>query len=185
IEDTYRGLYQELLGYIGKPASGKAKRRRVIEPTGEELTYARYGLYNYVPGEKQKREPYASLHRAGATLRGLIRILLFKRFESSVFAFKETVRRLLIVHGRFLEALEQGFVPAGDEAQAILYEPNQDEAQDLMEALRQVSGRYNLADFDAERLKACIAHDVKLLKKILKCVEPITPDQDAKLQKLK
>jgi len=182
IEDTYRGLYQELRGYLGKP--GKF-RRRVIEPTGEELTYARYGLYNYVPAEKQKREPYASLHRAGATLRGLIRILLFKRFESSVYAFKETVRRLLKVHERFLEALEQGFVPAGDDAQAILYEPNQDEEQDLMDALRQVSGRYNIADFDAPRLKECIAHDVKLLKKILKCIEPITPEQDAKMQELK
>jgi superfamily II DNA/RNA helicase len=184
IEDTYQGLYQELLGYIGKP-SKKKQPRRIIEPMGDELTYARYGLYNYVPTEKQKREPYASLHRAGATLRGLIRILLFKRFESSVFAFKETVRRLLIVHERFLEALEQGFVPAGDEAQAILYEPNQAEEQDLIDALRQVSGRYNIADFDAERLKECIAHDVKLLKKMLKCIEPITPEQDAKLQKLK
>jgi hypothetical protein len=184
IEDTYQGLYQELLGHIGKPSKRK-QPRRVIEPTGDELTYARYGLYNYVPAEKQKREPYASLHRAGATLRGLIRILLFKRFESSVFAFKETVRRLLIVHGRFLKALDEGFVPAGDEAQAILYEPNQDEEQDLMDALRAVSGRYDIADFDLPKLKAAIAHDVKLLKKMLKLVEPITPAQDAKLQKLK
>src|ERR1035441_9048922 len=173
IEDTYRGLYQELRGYIGKPAGGKSKRRRVIEPTGEELTYARYGLFNYVPADKQRREPYASLHRAGATLRGLIRILLFKRFESSVFAFKETVRRLLLVHERFLQALEQGFVPAGDEAQAILYEPNQAEEQDLMDALRRVSGRYDIADFDLPRLRAAIEHDVGLLRKMLECVKPI------------
>ncbi len=185
IEDTYRGLYQELRGYIGKPADGKAKRRRAVEPWGEELTYARYGLYNYVPAGKQRREPYASLHRAGATLRGLIRILLFKRFESSVFAFKETVRRLLLVHERFLQALEQGFVPAGDEAQAILYEPNQAEEQDLMDALRRVSGRYDIADFDLPRLKGAIEHDVKLFRKILECVKPIIPQQDAKLQKLK
>ncbi|MHB8522399.1 MAG: helicase-related protein [Limisphaerales bacterium] len=125
------------------------------------------------------------MHRAGATLRGLIRILLFKRFESSVFAFKETVRRLLLVHERFLQALEQGFVPAGDEAQAILYEPNQAEEQDLMDALRRVSGRYDIADFDLSRLKAAIEHDVKLLRKILDCVRPITPEQDAKVQKLK
>jgi superfamily II DNA/RNA helicase len=185
IEDTYSGLYQELRGYIGKPTNSKLKGRRVIEPAGEELTYARYGLYNYVPKEKQRREPYASLHRAGATLRGLIRILLFKRFESSVFAFKETVRRLLLVHERFLQALEEGFVPAGDEAQAILYEPNQAEEQDLMDALRQVSGRYDIADFDLSPLKAAIEHDVKLFRKILECVKPITPEQDAKLQKLK
>jgi hypothetical protein len=186
IEDTYRGLYQELLGYIGKPVDKNNKKpRRVIEPKGDELTYARYGLYNYVPAEKQKREPYASLHRAGATLRGLIRILLFKRFESSVFAFKETVRRLLVVHERFLKALDEGFVPAGDDAQAILYEPNQDEEQDLMDALRKVSGRYDIADFDLPKLKAAIAHDVKLLKKMFDRVDEITPAQDAKLQKLK
>jgi len=71
-ERRIRGLYQELRGYLGKPGR---HRGRVIAPTGEELTYARYGLYNYVPTEKQRREPYASLHRAGATLRGLIRIL--------------------------------------------------------------------------------------------------------------
>ncbi|MGP8199379.1 MAG: helicase-related protein [Limisphaerales bacterium] len=184
IENTYHGLYQELRGYIGKPSRRK-EPWRIIKPTGAELTYARYGLYNYVPGEKQKREPYASLHRAGATLRGLIRILLFKRFESSVFAFKETVGRLLLVHERFLQALDQGFVPAGDEAQAILYEPNQAEEQDLMDALRQVSGRYDIADFDLSRLKPAIEHDVDLLRKILRCIEPITPEKDAKLQKLK
>ena len=110
-------------------------------------------------------------------MRGLIRILLFKRFESSVFAFKETVRRLLLVHERFLQALEQGFVPEGDEAQAILYEPNQAEEQDLMDALRRVSGRYDIADFDLPRLRAAIGHDVRLLGKMLECVKPITPEQ--------
>ena len=119
-------------------------------------------------------------------MRQIIRQLtLFKRFESSVFAFKETVRRLLLVHERFLKALDEGFVPAGDEAQAILYEPNQDEEQDLMDALRAVSGKYDIADFNLQPLKEAIGHDVKLLKKMLKCIEPITPEQDAKLQELK
>ena len=180
IEDTYAGLYQQLRGYLGKPRKG-----RIIEPGSGELTYARYGLYHYVPPSKQRREPYASLHRAGSLLRGLIRVLLFKRFESSVFAFKETIRRLLLVHRRFLEALAQGFVPAGDEAQAILYEPNQAEEQDLMDALRKVSGKYSTADFDLERLRDHITHDIGLLEKMLALVEPITPDQDAKLQTLK
>ena len=58
------------------------------------------------------------------------------------------MRRLLKIHERFLRGAGQGFVPAGDDAQAILYEPNRDEEQDLMDALRQVSGRYNIADFD-------------------------------------
>ena len=180
IEETYQGLYHELRGYLGKAS----RKGQPVKPPPNELTYARYGLWHYVVKEKQKKEPYASLHRAGSNLRGLIRVLLFKRFESSVYAFQETVRRLLTVHKRFLEALSQGFIPAGEDAQAILYEPNQDEEQDLMDALRHVSGKYNVADFDLPRLKEHIAHDIRLLEKMLKLIEPITPDQDAKLQTL-
>src|SRR6266446_9202316 len=72
--------------------------------------------------EKQRQEPYATLQRAGTNLRGLIRVLLFKRFDSSVYAFKETVRRLLRVHKSFLGALSAGIVPAGEKAQSLLYE---------------------------------------------------------------
>jgi superfamily II DNA/RNA helicase len=180
IEETYQGLYQELRKYLGKSRKGIPGK-----PPVDELTYARYGLWHYVIKEKQRREPYASLHRAGANLRGLIRVLLFKRFESSVFAFKQTIDKLLKVHERFREALSQGFVPAGEEAQAILYEPNQDEEQDLMDALRKISGRYDIVDFDLECLKEHIDHDIQLLKKIQTLVKPITPDKDNKLQTLK
>src|SRR6266705_822660 len=100
IEDTYQGLYQQLRGYLGQP-------RKKRKPGAEELTYARYGLWNYVREEKKKQEPYVSLHRAGANLHGLMRVLLFKRFESSVYAFKETIRRLLKVHDSFLAALDR------------------------------------------------------------------------------
>lgn len=62
---------------------------------------------------------------------------------------------------------------------------NSSEEQDLMDDLRKVSGKYDLADFDAERLQQHIEHDIQLLKKIQRLVEPITPDKDAKLQKLK
>jgi len=110
IEDTYQGLYQQLRGYLGKSKKGKSKKDASASTAGDELKYARYGLHNYVQKEKQNREPYASLHRAGYTLRGLMRILLFKRFESSVYAFKETIRRLILVHERFQKALAQGVV---------------------------------------------------------------------------
>jgi superfamily II DNA/RNA helicase len=179
IEDTYGGLYQELRGFLGKP-----RKKQPITPPENELSYARYGLWNYVAKEKQRQEPYASLHRAGSNLRGLMRVLLFKRFESSVFAFRETVKKLLVVHERFLEALSEGIVPAGEEAQPILYDPNEAEEQDIIEALRQVSGKYNVSDFDIERLTEHIEHDITLLRKIIELVEPITPEKDAKLKTL-
>jgi hypothetical protein len=180
IEATYQGLYQELRGYLGK-----AHKVQPVEPTAGELSYARYGLYHFVNKDRQRREPYTSLHRAGMNLRGLARILLFKRFESSVYAFRETIKRLITVHQRFSEALSQGIVPAGDKAEDILYEPNQAEEQDFMDALRQASGRYDVADFDIDRLQRHIEHDIELLNKMLKLVEPITPEKDAKLQRLK
>ena len=97
IEDTYQGLYQELRGYLGKQDQDNGKSQPPKRP-GNRLTFARYGLFRYVKEDKRKKEPYASLHRAGANLHGLIRVLLFKRFESSVYAFQQTIDRLLKTH---------------------------------------------------------------------------------------
>lgn len=180
IEDTYQGLYKELRGYIGK---GVKKQNDNLPKN--ELTYARYGLWHYVHKDKQKQEPYVKLHRAGANLHGLIRILLFKRFESSVFAFQETVNNLLTIHERFLIALTNGIVPAGDEAQIILYDPNAEEERDLTDALAGVSEKYRIADFNKELLQKHFEQDIQLYKEILELVEPITPEKDAKLQTLK
>ncbi|OKH42926.1 helicase [Calothrix sp. HK-06] len=180
IEDTYQGLYDNLRQIIGKP-----RKRQLTKLPANELCYARYGLWNYVLKHKQKEEPYNTLQRAGANLCGLMRVLLFKRFESSVYAFQETIKKLLLVHERFLNALTEGFVPAGKEAQTLLSQDyNQNEEQDLMDALEQISDRYDLADFDVPKLQQHIEHDIKIFKKILKLVEPITPDKDAKLQTL-
>ncbi|RPH90599.1 MAG: helicase, partial [Chroococcales cyanobacterium metabat2.561] len=180
IEDTYQGLYQELRQYLGK-----SRQRQPANLRKNELCYARYGLGNYVLPNQRKQEPLLSLQTGGANLRGLMRVLLFKRFESSVYAFQETVKKLLQVHQRFREALRQGIIPAGEEAQAIIYEPNNGEEQDIIDALRQASGKYNIADFDAPRLQKHLEHDIQLLEKILHLVEPITPDKGAKLQTLK
>ncbi len=175
IEAAYQGLYERLRGYLGRPEG----------PGPHELTYARYGLWNYVRPAKRSQSPYAELQRAGANLRGLMRVMLFKRFESSVHAFRETLRRLLRIHQTFLQALEQGIVPAGEEAQRLLYESDQDEEQAVLDALEQVSGRYVLEDFDTAALRADIEQDIRILGEMLALVEPIASEQDAKLQTLK
>lgn len=179
IEAAYAGLYDELRGYLGKP------REPGAEAPEDELTYARYGLWRYVLPAKRDQEPYVTLRRAGFNLRGLIRVLLFKRFESSVYAFRETVRRLLRAHRSFLAALEEGIVPAGEEAESILIESDPDEETQVVDALRAVSGRYAAEDFRLDLLKEHIRRDLLLLEKILSLVEPIRPENDAKLQRLK
>lgn len=182
IEDTYQGLYDELRGYLGSDKRGPGVQP--LTPVRDELTYARYGLWHYVKPSKQQDEPYPSLQRAGVSLRGLVRVMLFKRLESSVYAFQQTVRRMLAVHEAFLAALDEGIVPAGEEAQRLLYESDQMEEGQLMDELGKVTGRYRVGDFDGERLKAHLAHDIGLLGRMLDRVGPIGPDKDAKLQVL-
>jgi superfamily II DNA or RNA helicase len=177
IEDTYNGLYQELRGYLGRPAGQGTKPM-----PGVHLTYARYGLWHYVHRAKQKQAPYNDLRRAGINLRGLIRTSLFKRFESSVEAFRRTLQRMIRTHSMFLKALEQGFVPAGEDAETLLGKSGRMEEDDLLAAIGDAAVRYDIADFDAEKLKAHIEADVGLLRKMVKLVEPITAKQDAKLQ---
>ena len=63
IEDTYQGLYAQLLTYFGQ---GKTAPGSVV---ADELSFARYGLWHYVVREKQGKEPYLTLKRAGANLR--------------------------------------------------------------------------------------------------------------------
>jgi len=179
IEDTYAGLYEEIRQYLGRPPG-----KRYSPKPGVVLTYARYGLWHYVKADKKKVQPYQDLHRAGMNLRGLMRVMLFKRFESSVYAFRRSLERLESVHGLFLKTLDEGFVPAGGEAQRILYESDHYEETDLVDALRACSGRYDIEDFDEEKLREHLEADRQLLRKIIDLVEPITPDKDAKLQTL-
>lgn len=178
IEDTYDGLYQEIRNYLGKPA-GKGEVR-----PGEMLTYARYGLWHYLDPKYRERKPYSDLQRAGINLRGLIRTMLFKRFESSVCAFRETVRRMISTHELFVESLKRGLVPAGDEAEGLLGRAGRMDDEELLDGLDDVSGRYDIEAFNKEKLQEHVHADIGLLKKILDMVEPIKADEDDKLQVL-
>jgi superfamily II DNA or RNA helicase/nicotinamide mononucleotide adenylyltransferase len=181
IEDTYQGLYQELRGYLGKAHKEKSKLPKSYDG---EMTYARYGLFRYVKDSAATREPYKNLKSTGPNLKGLARVLLFKRFESSVEAFRKTVGRFLESNRRFLAALEGGMVPAGEDAQSMLYKTDDYEEQDFLDALQAASEKYLPDDFHFDLLKAHVAPDIDLLKELLAKVEPITPERDAKLQKL-
>jgi len=177
IDETYSGLYQVIRGYLGRPA-GSAK----IPAPGIHLTYARYGLWNYVQKDKQTVDPYRELRRAGINLRGIIRTSLFKRFESSVHAFRESIKRMLKTHELFLKALNKGIVPAGEKAEDLLGKQGILDEADLIDALAGISDTYRIQDFDANTLMEHLKSDISLLKKIYKIVEGITPDKDDKLK---
>ena len=172
IEGTYEGpaVYSQLRELMG------------------ELDYCKYGLGDYVLPGKRSAAPYADLQTAGRNLRGLMRVMLFKRFESSVEAFRRSLARLIGLHENFLRALDEGIVPAGEEAQRLLYESDIDDEIQLSEQLtelRELSSKYEIRDFEVPSLKLGIGHDLGLLGDMAKFVENIGPAQDDKLQALK
>jgi len=183
LEQTYHGIYSRLREFLS-PLQGDWEFMPGRAKDTQRLVYARYGLWHYVKADKKNKAPYNELQRAGINLRGLLRVSLFKRLESSVEAFRKTISRMIQSHQVFLAALSEGIVPAGEDAQRILYESDQFEEQELFDALTAVCGRYRIEDFDLDALREDIHHDLAVLEEILRFVEPITPLKDAKLQTL-
>ena len=147
-----------------------------------DLSYARYTLYGFVLPPYRKLTHYQKLKTASGTLRGLMRILLFKRFESSVAAFRATLNRLQMIHRRFVEALDAGFIPAGEDAQAILYDTDSlTDFADLEDDLREASQEYQIEHFNADALRQAIAADLLIFERMAGLIEPITPELDDKL----
>ena len=175
IEDTYEGLYGEIRGKLGGPSGGTG---------GMTLTYARYGLWEYLRPELRDDDRYADLRRTGKSLRGLIRIMLFKRLESSVAAFRVTVERLLQRHELFASAIEDGMVPAGEDAEALLGKAGKDDDADILDRLASLTQSYYITDFDSEKLLRDLRNDIAVLRSLLGLIEPITADRDDKVQTL-
>lgn len=146
------------------------------------LTYARYTLYHYVQPQYRTLKQYQKLKTASGALRGLMRVLLFKRFESSVAAFRSTLAKLIKLHLISLEAMARGFIPAGEEAQRIIYDMEGElDFSEVEEDLRAASQDYPLEHFDVDTLRDALLADKAIFERMVALVEPITPKLDDKL----
>jgi hypothetical protein len=106
-----------------------------------QLNLPRYGLGNYI-GKKPKQTPTEAeqrqlnaLFRGGRRLMGFSRTNLFKRLESSGFAFIQSIERHILRNFIYLYALEQGFdLPIGTQDAELLDTRNNDEDADSVTA---------------------------------------------------
>ncbi|MGD9518090.1 MAG: helicase-related protein [Armatimonadota bacterium] len=175
---------------VGKEPPDRSERRELAAAIAQRLSYARYGLHEYVKTPYRKRDPYQQLAAAGKNLRGLMRILLFKRLESSVEAFRRTTQRVAEVHRHFEVAIREGRVPAGEEMQRALYDLGVEEvaAADVVDAIEWAEGksgvRYDINAFRADELLRDLERDRVLLGALYDMVCDLGPEQDAKLQEL-
>ncbi|WP_414541281.1 helicase-related protein [Nostoc sp. CCY0012] len=106
-----------------------------------QLNLPRYGLGNYIvtkspqsPSEAEQRQLNA-LFRGGRRLMGFSRTNLFKRLESSGFAFIQSLERHILRNFIYLYALEQGLdIPIGTQDAELLDTRNNDEDTDSVAA---------------------------------------------------
>jgi superfamily II DNA or RNA helicase len=162
LDKTYMGMYKWISDIIT-----------------EKLTMAYYRLLEYKKEEKRTPEEEMALGRMIA-LDGIFRTLLLKRLESSVEAFRTSIRNHIKFLNRLKDCLNKGKLLT--KKSFISYVMREDEELDeVIESLEKIE----LASFKKEELFADIDKDISLLKEILKKVQEIEPKDDAKLTVLK
>lgn len=174
---------------------GRADFYHHIVDTLENLTYARYSLGSdrYLkPGYRDKKK-YQNLSRVGENIRGLMKTLLLKRLESSIYAFHETLQRTINSHRNFYKMLERGKIAAGEGIDEIVREEEEfTRIEEVVEALIEAgkAARYEPQAFDMNQLKKDIKSDLKKLEPMLEVVSNIVADikknyeEDDKLRNL-
>ncbi len=166
IDDVYPGIYDEIEKHLLK------------------LRYARYDLWHYAKPAHRTDPEIAQLKTAGINLVRLMRATFFKRLESSVEAFRTTLSVLVRTHRHLVKLLDEGVVPAGPIGEEIMDALRSGDQDVESEMLDKLGVEYPAAKFEMVRLKKDVAADLKIFEKLAEYVEPIKPENDAKLQTL-
>jgi superfamily II DNA or RNA helicase len=166
IDEVYEGgLYEKLKSLINN------------------LKYGRYNLGAYVKEEAFSPDELQRLKVAWQNLQRLVRINLFRRLESSVKAFKDSIESNLQIHKNFKKILEK---------ENKIWIGDLDELEDFIERLqneedvkwREEKNFYDSSKFYVENLKEDLENDIKIFEEIKSLVEDIKPEDDDKLLKL-
>ncbi|MCX6645065.1 MAG: helicase-related protein [bacterium] len=166
IDDVYPGIYDR------------------IEKLLKQIRYARYDLYNYVKPIFREEADLEQLKVAGKNLVALIRTTLFKRLESSVQAFRKSVKDQSDIHELYLEHLRKGLVPAGLLAEELKRYQATGDSERLEDVLSTAADKYPAEKFEVSRLIEDIDKDQGVFFQIYELVKDLKPEHDAKLQRL-
>ena len=147
---------------------------RALDPDGgDAITFARYTPDLWLL-ERSDEEGGAR------ALVGLLRSGLLKRFESSAFAFRRTVEKMVGEHGLFLEALDADRVVAT----AFMKELSADDDAVFEDVLAKSGHSADAAHYDVKGLRAAVERDRRILKELVGEAAAIAPDRDPKLRAL-
>lgn len=148
--------------------------------SGEPLmTMARYQPEQYLQPEYRPDDL-----RAENPVVGLLRSALLKRFESSVYAFRQTVERMAREHEAFLEGLRRGVVLRKEVLKEISAAGDEVDDESLAELIAESPYRESVARYERAALKQAVESDLALLRTWLSKVERIEHEDDPKLARL-
>jgi superfamily II DNA or RNA helicase len=139
---------------------------------GEVLSLARY-----VPSRFRVSARAEQYEQQNA---GLLRSILLKRFESSAYAFRCTMTKLIASHDRFLAALDYGQVLTGD-ALRDWESSDSDDLDDFLNAYARAADSSRPAPgYRLDELRAAVMADQDLLQRLHDAVQIVPWDQDPK-----
>lgn len=145
---------------------------------GDRYQYSIYALTSFLkPGRSQSRT-YQGLSHFGDLVRGLLKMLLFKRLESSAVSFLASLGRMIKRNEFILKSInERNLVITGKSDQLELFL----ESDELLETKFKVN-EYPIEDFNRDDLIAAILFDISILKEVHELVTPLIRniEQDAK-----
>lgn len=177
LEDTYSGLYNRVVDAIN------------------QLNLSPYSLEEYKKADLERDDLELGREQA---LVGIFKTRFLKRFESSVEAFRISIRRALEFQKTFIILLENGrLLDSSSFRDALKYLNLDDEDDDRVVSLVEQISEENINEFFSDlpglnkesyelgRLHQAVKNDIAILEDILSWIEGITPEKDAKLNVLK
>ena len=133
----------------------------------------------YLPDIYLKQHDEENQRRAEG-IAGLLRSGLLKRFESSLFAFSNTLGRMIEQHKIFLEAIDKGKIIST----RFLQELSADDETALEDFLEDSLYVENANNYNVKDLKRDVKRDLNILIKLKKDADKITKTKDEKLKKV-
>jgi len=179
LEETYKGIYENIVGAI------------------EHLHLAPYALESY---KKDKTKIDEWVQGRGEALVGIFKSRYLKRLESSIQAFRISIRRALEFQKTFESYLLDGKVlDCRDFHKAFRFLQREDEEDDATptslatemdeseESSKIIEGleTVDTTNYDLRKLHEALQYDIEALSKIWDEVKDIGPEQDLKLARLK
>ena len=150
-----------------------------IEETLDPESDNKIQFSRYLPDIYLKQHDEESQRRAEG-IAGLLRSGLLKRFESSLFAFSNTLGRMIEQHKIFLESIDKGKIIST----RFLQELSADDETALEEFLDESLYTEDASNYNIEDLKRDVKRDLNIFIKLKKDADKITKTKDEKLKKV-